>query len=52
MPRKASGLPKTKRVERLQKNGDTYIYEVVTLYNDCVAKSRLKIGSGPIVPVP
>ena len=33
MPRKASGLPKTKRVERLQKNGDTYIYEVVTLYN-------------------
>ena len=33
MPRKASGAPRTQRVERLQKNGDTYVYEVVTLYN-------------------
>ena len=33
MPRKASGEPKTKRVERPQKNGDIYIYEVTTLYN-------------------
>ena len=33
MPRKASGVPKTKRVERLQSNGDIYIYEVTTLYN-------------------
>ncbi len=33
MPRKASGALRTQRVERLQKNGDTYIYEVVTLYN-------------------
>ena len=33
MPRKASGEPKTKRVERPQKNGDIYIYEVTTVYN-------------------
>ena len=33
MPRKASGEPKTKRVERRQKNGDVYVYEVTTLYN-------------------
>lgn len=33
MPRKASGEPKTKRVERRQSNGDIYIYEVTTLYN-------------------
>lgn len=33
MPRKASGEPKTKRVERRQKNGDIYIYDVTTLYN-------------------
>lgn len=33
MPRKASGEPKVKRVERLQSNGDIYIYEVTTRYN-------------------
>lgn len=33
MPRKASGEPKTKRVERRQVNGDIYVYEVTTLYN-------------------
>lgn len=33
MPRKASGEPKVKRVERPQPNGDIYIYEVTTLYN-------------------
>ena len=33
MPRKASGMPQTKRVERKQKNGDIYIYEVTTKYN-------------------
>ncbi len=33
MPRKASGLPKVKQVERPQKNGDIYVYEVTTLYN-------------------
>lgn len=33
MPRKASGKPVTKRVERFQKNGDTYVYEVTTMYN-------------------
>lgn len=33
MPRKASGDPKVKRVERLQSNGDIYIYEVTTRYN-------------------
>lgn len=33
MPRKASGEPKTKRIERRQKNGDIYVYEVTTLYN-------------------
>lgn len=33
MPRKASGEPKTKRVERRQANGDIYVYEVTTLYN-------------------
>ena len=33
MPRKASGEPKTKLVERRQKNGDIYVYEVTTLYN-------------------
>ncbi len=33
MPRKASGEPKTKGVERRRKNGDIYVYEVTTLYN-------------------
>ena len=33
MPRKASGEPKTKRIERTQDNGDIYVYEVTTLYN-------------------
>lgn len=33
MPRKASGEPKTKRVERRQANGDIYVYEVTTLYD-------------------
>ena len=33
MPRKASGDPKVKRVERPQSNGDIYIYEVTTRYN-------------------
>ncbi len=33
MPKKASGEPKVKRVERPQSNGDIYIYEVTTLYN-------------------
>lgn len=33
MPRKASGKPVTKRIERLQSNGDIYIYDVTTLYN-------------------
>lgn len=33
MPRKASGEPKVKRIERPQPNGDIYIYEVTTLYN-------------------
>lgn len=33
MPRKASGEPKTKRIERRQTNGDIYVYEVTTLYN-------------------
>ena len=33
MPRKASGKPKTQRIQRLQANGDTYIYDVTTLYN-------------------
>ena len=33
MPRKASGLPATKQVERTRKNGDIYVYEVTTLYN-------------------
>ena len=33
MPRKASGQPRTQRVERPQKNGDVYVYEVITLYN-------------------
>ena len=33
MPRKASGKPTTKRIERLQKNGDIYVYDVTTLYN-------------------
>jgi hypothetical protein len=45
MSRKASGLPKTKRVERLQKNGDTYIYEVVTDHScqsgNCSANIRI-----------
>ena len=31
MPRKASGEPKTKRVERRQANGDIYVYEVTTV---------------------
>ena len=33
MPRKASGAPKVKRVERLQSDGDIYIYEVTTRCN-------------------
>ena len=33
MSRKASGQPQTKRIERLQDNGDIYVYEVTTLYN-------------------
>lgn len=33
MPRKASGKPVTKRIEKLQSNGDIYIYDVTTLYN-------------------
>ena len=33
MPRKASGEPKVKTVERTQANGDIYVYEVTTLYN-------------------
>lgn len=33
MPRKASGEPKVKTVERIQANGDIYVYEVTTLYN-------------------
>ena len=33
MPKKASGKPVTKRIERLQSNGDIYIYDVTTLYN-------------------
>lgn len=33
MSRKASGLPKTKRIERRQANGDIYVYEVTTRYN-------------------
>ena len=33
MPRKASGEPKVKTVERRQTNGDIYVYEVTTLYN-------------------
>lgn len=44
--------------ERLDEAGISYadivadiVEEMPELY-DCVAKSRLKIGSGPIVPVP
>lgn len=33
MPRKASGEPKIKLVERTQSNGDIYVYKVTTLYN-------------------
>lgn len=33
MPRKASGHPRVQEVRRPQKNGDTYIFEVTTLYN-------------------
>lgn len=33
MPRKASGEPRVKTVERTQANGDIYVYEVTTLYN-------------------
>ncbi len=33
MPRKASGKTRIDRIERPQKNGDTYIYEVVSQYN-------------------
>lgn len=33
MPRKASGEPKVKTVERRRANGDIYVYEVTTLYN-------------------
>ncbi len=33
MPRKASGEPRIQQVRRPQKNGDIYVYEVVTKYN-------------------
>lgn len=33
MPRIASGKPKAKQIQRLQKNGDIYVYEVITKYN-------------------
>ena len=36
MPRKASGEPKIKRVERRRANGDIYVYEVTTLYNPAI----------------
>lgn len=58
MPRKASGMPKAKQVERRQKNGDIYVYEVTTLYNpekkyNEHVSSRLlgkKAADGTIVP--
>ena len=33
MPRKASGKTRIDRIERPQKNGDVYVYEVVSRYN-------------------
>ena len=33
MPRKASGKTRIDRIERPQKNGDTYVYEVISRYN-------------------
>ena len=33
MPRKASGKPKIKLIERHQPNGCIYVYEVTTVYN-------------------
>ena len=33
MSRKSSGKPSIKRVERVQKNGDIYVYEVTSQYN-------------------
>lgn len=59
MPRKASGLPAVKRVEKVQKNGDTYVYEVTTKYNpekrynehvSSVLLGRKLPGSQEIVP--
>jgi hypothetical protein len=58
MPRKASGKPQVKRVERPQKNGDIYIFEVVTRYNpekkynEHVSSKLLgkKAADGAIVP--
>ena len=58
MPRKASGQPRIQRIERLQKNGDIYVYEVTTLYNpkkkynEHVSSKLLgkKAADGSIVP--
>ena len=58
MPRKASGQPRIQRIERLQKNGDIYVYEVTTLYNPAKkynehVSSKLlgkKAEDGTIVP--
>ena len=33
MPRKASGKPRVDIVNRPQKNGDIYVYEVTSKYN-------------------
>ncbi len=33
MPRKATGKLSVKQVQRLQKNGSIYVYEVTTKYN-------------------
>ncbi len=58
MPRKASGEPRTQRIERHQKNGDIYIYEVTSLYNpqkrynEHISSKLLgkKAADGTIVP--
>ena len=58
MPRKASGQPRIQRIERPQKNGDIYVYEVTTLYNpkkkynEHVSSKLLgkKAADGSIVP--
>ena len=58
MPRKASGQPRIQQVERPQKNGDIYVYEVTTLYNPKKrynehVSSRLlgkKADDGTIIP--